>query len=151
MALLDEITVKMNRLRVRAEQAEAENDRLRDVIAKHDALRELGHCAGILDLGDKSTPGRNTVTRNGELAEIIRLACLIEHRTDSEQRALIGWAWDCDRAHNRDTTANKARHAPGFELWDLVTLVDSTRVLEAGDRPVPIPARWAETRKRWEG
>lgn len=90
------------------------------------------------------------MTRNEELALVIGLACMIEDRTDAEQRALIKLAWDCDVAHNRNTIGNRARQAANFELQDLVTEVDRSRVLQEKQRPVGKPNRWAERWKMWE-
>lgn len=92
------------------------------------------------------------MTRNEQLALVIRLACLTEHRTNDEQRALIRWAWDCDVAHNKNTTSNAAaRQRPGWELQNLVAEVMTSRKLDADykDRPVPPPTRWEERWARW--
>lgn len=87
------------------------------------------------------------MTRNEELAAVIRLACLTECRSDQEQRALISLAWRCDVEHNKLTTTNRALKQPGWEPQDLVSLVRASRVLEDGDREVPAPKGWE---KRWE-
>lgn len=92
---------------------------------------------------------RERRTRNGQLAAVIRLACLIEDRTDDEQRALIAWAWTCDREHNKDTTTNVARRASDWQLQDLVMVVHETRVLGEGHKHVGPPPRWNETWDRW--
>lgn len=87
------------------------------------------------------------MTKNEELALVIRLACLTEDRTDAEQRALISYAWRCDIDHNADTVENRGRgprSKPGFELQDLVTEVVETR--EPGQRGGGLPKGWAD---RW--
>jgi hypothetical protein len=88
------------------------------------------------------------VTRNEKLAAVIRLACLAEHRTNAEQRALIAAAWACDVEHNRDTVTNRARREPGWQPQDLVSLVVGSRRLDPddGDWPVAVPKGRA---KRW--
>jgi len=91
------------------------------------------------------------MTRNEELALVIQLACITEDRDDAEQRALIAWAWDCDKDHNRNTITNRARRAPNFELQDLVSLVQMTRVIEPERKQheVKNPNRWKETWAMW--
>lgn len=89
------------------------------------------------------------VTRNEELAEVIRLACLTEHRSNVEQRALMALAWDCDRANNKNTATNRARQSPTWRPFDLVSLVDQTRVLEDDDKPVPLPKNWEKQWNTW--
>lgn len=96
------------------------------------------------------------MTRNDQLADVIRLACLTASRTNAEQRALIALAWDCDREHNANTTTNRrrgARSKPDWQLQDLVSLAVASRDLDPadGDREVPTPKRWAETWARWMG
>lgn len=89
------------------------------------------------------------MTRNEQLEMVVRLACLTEHRTDQEQRALLAIAWRCDMENNRQTVTNRARRRPGWEPQDLVSVVDATRVLEDGQRDVPVPKGWVETWERW--
>lgn len=92
------------------------------------------------------------MTRNEQLAEVIRLACLTESRTNAEQRALIAWAWDCDVEHNKNTTPNRRQRAANWTPQDLVSLVISSRDLDPsdGDREVPSPKRWAERWAMWQ-
>lgn len=75
------------------------------------------------------------------------LACLIQSRTNDEQRALIAWAWTCDREHNKLTSGNAGAYE---EPWNLVGHVHDTRVLEEGDKLVPTPKRWGETWETWK-
>jgi len=89
------------------------------------------------------------MTRNEELAHVVRLACLVECRSDEEQRALIATAWRCDMEHNRQTTTNRARRKPGWKPQDLVFIVQETRVLEDGQHEVPCPKGWAARWARW--
>ena len=90
------------------------------------------------------------MTRNEQLATIIRLACDIEDRADDEQRALMAWAWDCDKAHNKNTVTNRARRGEEWEAQDLVSLVHSTRVLVNDEKPVPLPKNWDKQWAVWE-
>jgi len=80
---------------------------------------------------------------------VIRLACLTEHRTDDEQRALVSWAWRCDVDNNKQTTVNMARWKKGWKPLDLVSLVMESRVHEGKDREVPPPKGWADRWERW--
>jgi hypothetical protein len=89
------------------------------------------------------------VTKNDQLVIVVRLACDVEDRSDTEQRALIAFAWELDKAHNRNTTSNRGRHVPGFRLQDLVSEVDESRVLHDTQKPIDKPKRWAETWSMW--
>jgi len=88
------------------------------------------------------------VTRNEQLRLIVELACLTEDRTNSEEAALIAWAWDCDREHNRIVSTNRAFYEdPKWEPWDLVSLVIESR---HPDHPRGrLPKRWAEQWATW--
>lgn len=86
------------------------------------------------------------MTRNEELAAVIRLACQIESRTNAEQKALVALAWRCDVEHNQQTTTNTALRQPGYQQQNLVSQVLDSRVCEDGDREVPPPKGWE---KRW--
>lgn len=77
------------------------------------------------------------MTRNEQLALVIRLACLTEDRTDAEQRALLDFAWKCDVEHNQNTTGNREREKPDFVLQDLVNEVVETR--DPGQRALALP------------
>lgn len=86
------------------------------------------------------------MTRNEELAAVIRLACQVESRTNVEQRSLVALAWDCDIEHNKLTVTNRALKQPDWEPQDLVSLVINSRVLDSNDRAIYAPKNWA---KRW--
>lgn len=90
------------------------------------------------------------MTRNDELAAVIRIACLTECRTNAEQRALIALAWSCDVEHNKLTVTNRALKQPDWTPQDLVTLVLDSRVEDDGDRFVPAPKGWAKRWASWE-
>ena len=89
------------------------------------------------------------MTRNEMLRTVVALACETESRTDNEQRALIALAWECDCEHNKLTSTNRARRKADFEMWDLVSLVDSTRYLDEGDADIPMPKNWNDRWARW--
>src|SRR4051794_24323452 len=78
---------------------------------------------------DACRPGAEAMTRNEELAAVIRLACQVESRTNVEQRALVALAWDCDIEHNKLTVTNRALKQPDWTPQDLVSLVINSRVL----------------------
>lgn len=95
------------------------------------------------------------MTRNDQLALVIRLACETEDRTDEEQRALLDLAWKCDQEHNQNTTVNFYRRdrrtgedRADFVLQDLVTRVEATR--DRDQRVLTKPNRWEATWERWE-
>lgn len=88
---------------------------------------------------------------------VMRLACLTEARTDSEQKAMLRVARKLDREWNEITTLNKATWEyvanagdgmPAYvlrrDLLGLEAEVDRSRVLEDGDKAVSLPAkgRW---------
>ena len=87
------------------------------------------------------------MTRGEEMAAVVRLACLVDHRSDAEQRALIAVAWRCDVEHNQNTTANRARRQPGFALQDLVGEALDSREMGDGDRTVRAPEG---RERRWQ-
>lgn len=89
------------------------------------------------------------MTRNDQLATVIRLACLSEDRSDQEQRALIALAWESDRAHNRNTVSNRGRWLPGWEPQDLVSHVLASRIFSGGERFVPPPKNWERVWALW--
>lgn len=86
--------------------------------------------------------------KNEELAMVVSLAILTEHRTNAEQRALLALAWECDKEHNAMAVTNRARRAPDWRPQNLVAQVLHSRALDEsdGDKEVGEPKGWV---KRW--
>ena len=90
------------------------------------------------------------MTANEQLADVIRLACLTEHRTDAEQRALIDTAWRCDVTNNALTATAINRRRRDWRPTDLVGLVMESRVLVDDDKPIPPPKARDRRWQTWE-
>lgn len=81
------------------------------------------------------------MTKNADLAVVVRLACETEDRSDAEQSALLRVAARVDREHNKRTVTNPlwGPDGPTGPLSDLVALAMGTRVLEDEQKVVPPP------------
>lgn len=87
------------------------------------------------------------MTALDDLRAVIGLACLTEDRSDDEQRALLRVAARVDNECNALTTTNPRCTRIASRLRGLgpatqfAALVDSTRVLDVGQKPVALPAK----------
>ena len=87
-------------------------------------------------------------TRADKLALVIELACITEDRSDQEHRALLDTARRCDDERNRarrrafDLAQGIGSHLLTMpDPSNLEALVDETRQLEDGQKPVSLKVR----------
>ncbi len=89
-------------------------------------------------------------TKDDDLELVLELACLTEHRSGAEQRALLRIARSLDDRRNANVTMNKRMwgvHAGDADAvrqlppsrWE--ERVDRSRVLEDGQQPVKLKER----------
>lgn len=94
------------------------------------------------------------MTGADDLTAVIHLACLIEDRTDNEQRALLRVARKVDQEINANVIGNHRMWSVGGDTGavrllpesNLVAEVEQTRVLQDGQREVHLPVKAKRTR-----